>query len=175
MNKLGALSLITGLAIAAVGGMAIASSDSGEMPAQGTAMTGKPGMTREGMMIPPMDPAKGRKLFASKGCVVCHSINGIGGVDAPPLDASTMPAIMNPFDFAAKMWRGAGTMISMQEDELGEQIEFSGDELANIIAFVHSADEQAKFSGADIPPAISQLMDHLGEENDENDNSETME
>ena len=45
-------------------------------------------------------------------------------------------------------------MIAVQEDELGEQIEFTGEELANIIAFVHSAEEQKKFSEADIPPRI---------------------
>ncbi|MFP6730258.1 MAG: hypothetical protein VCD50_08845 [Alphaproteobacteria bacterium] len=28
-------------------------------------------------------------------------------------------------------------MIAMQEDELGEQIDFTGQELADIIAFVH--------------------------------------
>ena len=126
----------------------------------------------EGMLLPFMSPAKGRKLFASKGCVVCHSINGIGGTDAPALDADTMSTIMDPFDFAAKMWRGAGTMIDMQEDELGEQIDFTGEELANIIAFVHSSSEQKKFSKADIPPRIAKLMGHLGDESEEHEEKE---
>ena len=130
------------------------------------------GANIEGMLLPFMSPAKGRKLFASKGCVVCHSINGVGGEDAPKLDASTMKGVMNPFDFAAKMWRGAGTMIAMQEDELGEQIEFTGDELANIIAFVHSPDEQKKFSKADIPPRIVKLMSHMGDESDDHEMKE---
>ena len=71
----------------------------------------EPGMKGRGMMgqgmlrLPQMDPARGRKLFASKGCVTCHSINGVGGEDATPLDAHTMPSMMNPFEFAAKMWR----------------------------------------------------------------------
>ena len=60
-----------------------------------------PGMQR--LMMPRMDPARGRKLYASKGCVACHAINGVGGHDATPLDARTMGARMNPFDFAAKM------------------------------------------------------------------------
>lgn len=89
------------------------------------------------IIMPAMDSAKGRKLYASKGCVVCHAINGIGGQDAPNLDAHTMSAQMNLLDFAARMWRGAATMIAMQEDELGEQIDFTGQELADIIAFVH--------------------------------------
>lgn len=107
-----------------------------------------------GLFIPPFDPVAGRKLFAAKGCVVCHSINGVGGTDAPDLSAANMEQPMDAFDFAAKMWRGAPAMIAMQESELGAQIEFTGQELANIIAFVHDQPEQKKFSRADIPPAI---------------------
>ena len=111
-----------------------------------------------GLQIPAFDPAKGRKLFASKGCVVCHSVNGIGGEDAPEFAAEYMDEPMNAFDFAAKIWRGAPAMIAMQEDEMGGQIELDGDELASIIAFVHDANEQAKFSQADIPPNIEKIM-----------------
>ena len=155
MLKLATLILTTGLAISISTGPVFAGSDTSKMEGAET----KP--VFEGMLLPYMSPSKGRKLFASKGCVVCHSINGIGGTDAPALDAKTMSTVMDPFDFAAKMWRGAGTMISMQEDELGEQIDFTGEELANIIAFVHSASEQKKFVKEDIPPRISKLMMHI--------------
>lgn len=130
----------------------------------GQGMMGQ-GMMGQGMLqMPQMDPARGRTLFASKGCVVCHSINGIGGADATPLDAATMPRLMNPFEFTAKMWRGAEAMIYLQREELGEQIEFTGDELADIIAFVHHHDEQKKFSEADVPPRMRDLMKHMEEE-----------
>jgi mono/diheme cytochrome c family protein len=118
-------------------------------------------MMGTGLFLPKMDAAAGRLLFASKGCVVCHSVNGVGGEDAPALDASLMPVPMNPFEFAAKMWRGAGAMVAMQQDELGAQIELNGEELANIIAFVHDADEQAKFSKSDIPQDIAKMMDMM--------------
>ncbi len=111
-----------------------------------------------GMMMPSMDAANGRKLFAAKGCVVCHAVNDIGGEDAAALDASTMPGMTNPFDFVANMWRGAPAMIDMQREELGEQIEFTGQELADIIAFLHHEEEQKKFSDADIPPNIMAVM-----------------
>ncbi len=113
------------------------------------------------LIMPIMNSARGRELFASKGCVTCHSINGVGGEDAPALDAHTMKPYMNPFEFAAKMWRGAATMIALQEEGVGAQIEFTGEELGDIIAFVHDEVEQHKFSEADIPPEIMSMMDHV--------------
>ncbi len=71
-----------------------------------------------------------------------------------------MDAMMNPFDFAAKMWTMAPYMIAAQEEALGEQILFTGEELAHIIAFVHSDDEQHHFSRADIPPEVMPMMHH---------------
>ncbi|MCH8113415.1 MAG: hypothetical protein IH905_15915 [Proteobacteria bacterium] len=125
---------------------------------QGGQMITMPGM--DNLMMPRMDPALGRKLFASKGCVACHAINGVGGHDATPLDAHTMDAMMNPFEFAAKMWTMAPYMIAAQEEALGGQILFTGEELAHIIAFVHDDGEQHDFSEADIPPDIWPMMHH---------------
>lgn len=132
-----------------------------------TETNGSPGPL---LAIPIMDPARGRKLFASKGCVVCHSVNGVGGEDAPSFDVTAMPGrYMNPFDFAARMWRGAEPMIAMQNEELGHQIELNGQELAEIIAFAHDPEEQKKFSAADIPAQVKDWMAHLeDEEGDEN-------
>lgn len=126
-------------------------------------------MMSNGLILPSMNASEGRELFASKGCVVCHSINGIGGEDARPLDAEFMEMPMNPFDFAARMWRGAPAMIEAQEDELGYQIELTGEELGAIIAFVHDPDEQSKFSEADIPHNLKEMMEHLDEEEEDHD------
>jgi mono/diheme cytochrome c family protein len=111
-----------------------------------------------GLIVPTMDLEHGKHLFASKGCVVCHSINGVGGTDAPKLDASTMAPVMNPFEFFAKMWRGATPMIAMQQHEIGHQIQFTGQELADIVAYVHNRQVQKTFSKVDIPPAIKKHM-----------------
>lgn len=121
------------------------------------------GMMAPGLEMPAMDPERGRKLFASKGCVVCHSVNGVGGEDAPPLDATTMEARMNPFEFAARMWRGAEAMIYLQREELGEKIELTGQDLADIVAFTHNEREQKQFSEADAPPEIRDLIGHMEE------------
>ncbi len=66
---------------------------------------------------------------------------------------------MNPFEFFAKMWGGAEAMIMMQNNELGHQIEFTGDELADIVAFVHHRNVQRTFSEKDIPDEIKELME----------------
>ncbi len=96
--------------------------------------------------IPEMSAERGRELFATKGCATCHSVNGVGGVDASPLDATGMEPLMNPFELAAKMWTMAPYMIAAQEEELGEQILFTGQELADIVAFLHDDTEQHKFT-----------------------------
>jgi len=150
----GALALTTPIAR-----QAYAASDS-----QGSGMMNQ-NMMSPGVVVPKMDAARGKQLFASKGCVVCHSINGVGGEDAPPLDAATMPSPMNPFDFAARMWRGAEAMVALQREELGDPIELEGQELVDLIAFVHDTDEQKTFSEADVPSRIKELMEHMPDEN----------
>jgi cytochrome c len=105
-----------------------------------------------------MSAERGQALFAEKGCVVCHAVNDIGGHHTP-LDAETMEMPMNAFEFAAKMWRGAEPMIFLQREDLGYVIDLTGQELADIIAFVHDAEEQQKFSRDDIPPEVLRLMD----------------
>ena len=70
---------------------------------------------------------------------------------------------MNPFDFFAKMWRGAEPMIMIHHEEIGEQIEFTGQDLADIVAFAHNAAVQKTFTEEDGPKGI---RDHMGEDED---------
>jgi len=111
------------------------------------------------LLLPMMDAQRGKLLFVSKGCVMCHSINGVGGTDAPKLDASTMPGPMNPLDFAAKMWNHSAGMVAMQIAELGGQVHFSGDELGDIIAFSHDEAVQRTFSKQDLPPSVRKKLE----------------
>ncbi|MFT6658963.1 c-type cytochrome [Maritalea sp.] len=131
------------------------------------AQSAQPKMVAPGLVIPSMDVENGRKLFGSKGCVVCHSINGLGGEDAPSLNAADMDPQMNPFEFAAKMWRGAEAMVMLQRDELGDVIELSGQELADITAFVHNVEEQKNFSMDDVPEEMIELMEHAETEGED--------
>lgn len=112
------------------------------------------------LVIPLMDPERGKELFVEKGCVACHAINGVGGHDAPAMDAHRNMGLVNPFDFAAKMWNHAPGMIAAQEAALGEQIYFTGDELADIIAFLHNDEAQHRFSEADLTARAKAMMHH---------------
>ncbi len=115
-------------------------------------------MSDIGIVMPPMDAARGREVFVQKGCVACHSVNGVGGDLGPALNAADMPSPMNSFEFAARMWRGAGAMIALQEDLLGEAISLDGQDLADLVAFAHDAEEQAKLTEDQIPERFHSLI-----------------
>lgn len=109
---------------------------------------------------PAMNAERGRELFVNKGCVACHAVNGVGGQDATPLDAHTMDMEMNPFDLAAKMWAMAPYMIAAQEKALGYQILFTGEELGDIVAFLHNDSEQHLLTEAALTAEVRHMMDH---------------
>jgi cytochrome c len=111
---------------------------------------------------PELDAERGRELFVSKGCVICHSINGVGGnaigdlggKAAPSLEAEKMPMVMDPYAFFAKMWRGAASMIVLQREQLGYQIDLRGDEIGDIMAFLHDVEEQERFTPDSFVPPV---------------------
>jgi mono/diheme cytochrome c family protein len=113
------------------------------------------------LLMPILNSARGRELFLSKGCVTCHSVNGVGGEDAAALDAHEMEPFMNLFDLTAKMWTMAPVMIPAQEDELGDQIQLNGDELANLIAFLHDDAEQANLTLDSLSHDQRELMEEM--------------
>lgn len=135
--------------------------------AAGEKSTPEPRRTSEtvasGLYFPSMNPARGRTLFAGKGCVVCHSVNGIGGAAGPPLDAPAGRQLVNPFSFSARMWRGAEMMIAVQQDVFAEQIYLTGQELFDIIGFAYSRAEQRRFGESDVPHDVLELIEHRHE------------
>ncbi len=104
-----------------------------------------------GLALPPMDSHRGHLVFMKKGCVVCHAVNGVGGNIGPPMNASDMPSPMNVFEFTARMWKGAAAMILMQKEELGDVIELTGQDMADLIAFAHDREMQKTVTIDQVP------------------------
>ncbi len=108
-------------------------------------------MREVGLALPPMDSHRGHLLFINKGCILCHKVNDVGGDVGPAMNAHDMPSPMNVFEFAARMWKGAPAMVAMQQEELGEVISLTGQELADLIAFAHDKTMQATVSLDQVP------------------------
>lgn len=50
-------------------------------------------------------------------------------------------------------------MVQMQEEELGAFADLTGEELADLVAFVHDANEQEKLSADQIPERFQSIIE----------------
>ncbi|HMB77465.1 MAG TPA: c-type cytochrome [Kiloniellaceae bacterium] len=116
------------------------------LPAQESAAGSQPTL-----VIPLIDVERGRQLFVNKGCVICHSINGVGGQAAAALDAPPGQRSIDILDFVARMFLGASAMLDLQATELGYQIALQPQEIGDLAAFVYDSRTQADFSYAEVP------------------------
>ena len=83
---------------------------------------------------------------------------GVGGKAAPIFDADKNVTFVNVLDFVARMWRGAPAMLELQTVELGYQIEFDSDEIADLAGFAMDASAQASFFVDEVPEPMSRWM-----------------
>jgi cytochrome c2 len=84
------------------------------------------------------DPLGGSQVFGSKGCVKCHSINGLGGAIGP--DLGRIARRRSFYDLAATMWNHLPTM-SQQMKALGiERSAMNEREAGDLIAFLFTLD-----------------------------------
>lgn len=104
------------------------------------------------------DPARGRELFVSEACVVCHSVRDVGGRAGPPLDVTTGVPPRDPWDFAARMWMGAPVMLKLQDAWVGYQIDLTGEELRHLAAFANDPAAQDELSADDLPDGMERLF-----------------
>lgn len=110
------------------------------------------------LVVPSVDPAKGKRLFVERGCILCHTVNKFGGRAGPPLDAPDGGRYVDLLDFMARMWRGSFAMIELQGMELGYQLDFTGAELGHIAAFLADASLQKQFGERDVPDLIRDMF-----------------
>ena len=113
---------------------------------------------RVSILVPSIDPQRGRRLFVTKGCFACHAIQGTGGKSAPPLDANPRDNTIDVLGFVARMLRGAPVMMQLQTLELGYRVELGRQEIADLAGFVGDFRAQQDFSARDIPEMLREWV-----------------
>jgi len=83
----------------------------------------------------PEDPAKGARLFTSKGCVRCHALKGEGGKIGP--DFGRVDLGDTQLDLAAKLWNHIPSMILGMERAKIIKPKLTGQELTEISAYLY--------------------------------------
>jgi mono/diheme cytochrome c family protein len=85
------------------------------------------------------NPARGAQIFVSKHCSDCHSYNGRGGEDAPPLDP--MRGHLSAAEIAemsGQIWNHLPAMLHHFTEEKITVPTFQGSQMADLIAYLHS-------------------------------------
>ena len=96
------------------------------------------------------DPARGARLWQSKGCSDCHSYAGRGGEDAPPLDYMRGHMSAREIaDMSGQIWDHLPAMLPHFREEKIPVPTFTQGEMPDLLAFLHSG----KGAKAGAPPA----------------------
>lgn len=89
------------------------------------------------------DPEAGRKVFFTKQCVMCHSINKNGGAhvgpNLGPIEGNASPILM-----AHVMWRYGPVMLTQMADRGIRWPHLEGEEMADLIAFLNAESMNGK-------------------------------
>jgi mono/diheme cytochrome c family protein len=85
--------------------------------------------------ILPGNPIEGSQLFAEKGCLRCHSINGVGGVGGPDLGEGILKRSF--LDIAGVMWNHSPGMAHVIEERHAVRPVFKPPEMASLLSFLY--------------------------------------
>ncbi len=98
---------------------------------------GNGGTTGERVYFEPGSPRRGRELFTTKRCVVCHSIAGVGGTAGPDLGARARELVGSMSGIAGLMWNHSQGMSAEFSRRGLARVQFSGEEMADILAYLY--------------------------------------
>ncbi len=84
------------------------------------------------------NPLAGAQVFGAKGCVRCHSVNGLGGTVGP--DLGRIPQRRSFYELAATMWNHLPRMGEEMRERGIERPEMSAQDVADLIAFLFTID-----------------------------------
>jgi mono/diheme cytochrome c family protein len=87
-------------------------------------------------MSPSQDPLAGSRVFGSKGCVTCHSVNGLGGKVAPDLARTMKPRSF--VDLAAAMWNHLPQMADRMKQLGIARPQLDSKEIGDLVGFLYT-------------------------------------
>ncbi|MFQ5864977.1 MAG: c-type cytochrome, partial [bacterium] len=90
---------------------------------------------RQAVYLQPGNPASGKNLFKTKGCIHCHSVEGEGGGIA--LDVTQMELNKSVTEIAGRMWNHSLVMMSIMKKEKMEWPQFQGQEMGDLISYLY--------------------------------------
>jgi mono/diheme cytochrome c family protein len=88
-----------------------------------------------GSTILPGNPLEGSQLFAEKGCLRCHAINGVGGAGGPDLGQGILKRSL--LDIAGVMWNHSPGMAHVFEERRALRPVFKAPEMASLLSFLY--------------------------------------
>ena len=88
------------------------------------------------VMSPSQDPLAGSQVFGSKGCVKCHSVNGVGGKVAPDLARAMRPRSF--VDLATAMWNHLPNMTDRMKQLGIARPRLDSKEAGDLVGFLYT-------------------------------------
>lgn len=98
---------------------------------------GNEGATAERVYFEPGSPRRGRDLFEAKRCTACHAIAGEGGRVGPDLGTRGHEMVGSISSIAGLMWNHSQVMTAELARRSIPRATFSGQEMADIIAYLY--------------------------------------
>lgn len=88
------------------------------------------------VLSPSQDPLAGSRVFGSKGCVKCHSVNGVGGKVAPDLARTMRPRSF--VDLATAMWNHIPNMADRMKQLGIVRPQLDSKEAGDLVGFLYT-------------------------------------
>lgn len=82
----------------------------------------------------PGDTDRGERMFRSKGCIRCHSVDGAGGDIGP--DLAKIPGVDTPIEWTQTMWNHAPSMEAGMQRVGLQWPNFNGREMNDLLAYI---------------------------------------
>jgi cytochrome c2 len=98
---------------------------------------GNEGVATERVYFEPGSPRRGRDLFQTKRCIACHAIAGEGGHVGPDLGTRGREMVGSISSMAGLMWNHSQVMTAELARQAVPRATFSGQEMADIIAYLY--------------------------------------